>query len=63
MRIIGDTKFFTTAEVAQQLGVGEHTVRFYIRQGTIQASKVGRSYWVTEATLREYVKNKYQIEL
>lgn len=63
MQIIGDTKFFSCGEVAESIGVKEATVRQYIREGQIKAVKVGRSYWIGENHLREYIQVKFQIEL
>ena len=61
MHVIGNTKFYTTHEVATTLGVKEATVRSYIRDGFLSAAKVGRSYMVSEINLREYVTRKFQI--
>lgn len=61
MHVIGNTKFYTTNEVATTLGVKEATVRSYIRDGFLVAAKVGRAYMVSDANLRDYVGKKFQI--
>ena len=63
MQMIGNKKFYTCAEVAEAIGMRESTVRLYVRQGSIPAVKIGRSYRISEDTVRDYVKEKYQIEL
>lgn len=49
--IAGET-IYTLKEVAEGLGVHYQTVKGWVAEGKIRASKIGRSYRVTEAELK-----------
>ena len=45
-------------EVADQLGVGDYTVRDYIKRGLLEAEKVGRGYCIKENAIEEFKTRK-----
>lgn len=49
------TTAYDVPEVSERLGLGVDTVRKYLRQGRIKCQKVGRKYYVTEETLKEFL--------
>lgn len=58
---MSNLKVYTVKEVAQILKVTERTVREYITKKTdnpIKAVKRGRSYYITEENLKEFLSNK-----
>jgi len=50
--------FYTTDEIAQILKIPVRLVRKLIREGHLNAVKVGREYRVTSDHLRQFVKEK-----
>ena len=48
---------FTVEEVAIKFHVGERIIREWISDGTLKAKKIGRSYYVTKASIKEMVNN------
>lgn len=49
------TTAYDVPEVSERLGLCVTTVRKYLREGRIKAQKVGRKYYVTEETLKEFL--------
>jgi excisionase family DNA binding protein len=49
-------KFYKTKEVAEKLSIRSQTVRHYIRNGKIKAQRVGKSFLISEHTLKEFLK-------
>lgn len=49
-------EYFTVAEVAEILKLNPETVRNYIRQGRLKASKIGREYRISEKRLQEFLE-------
>lgn len=54
-----DNKLYTLQEVADILRVSRQTIYNNIRKGTIQPTKYGKSYRVTEEQLQDLIKNGY----
>ena len=52
---IGGVKLYTVKDIAKAMEVEEQTVRRYIKRGFLQSKKIGRSIFVTEAQLREFI--------
>lgn len=50
-------KFYTTEEVADILHIGVRKIRSYIKEGRLEASKVGRAYLVSEEEVRRFVES------
>ncbi len=49
-------EFMTVTEVAEQLQVAENTVRRWIREGKLEAFKVGRGYRVTKEQFNAFLQ-------
>ena len=41
--------------LAQKLGIHIVTIRRYVRQGKLKARKIGRSYYVSRDSLKDFV--------
>ncbi len=54
--IAGET-YYTLQEVADGVGVHYQTVRTWINEGTLNASKIGKSYRVPEAELKRLLSS------
>lgn len=52
------TEYLTTKEVAEKLNLALSTVTYYIRQGELKATKLGRGYRITEDDIKEFVKSR-----
>lgn len=56
-------KVYNLKEVVELLGLNIQTVRQYIKEGKLKASKVGTHYIVTEDAIKEFLKaNEVQVE-
>ena len=49
-------KVYDLDEVVELLGLNIQTIRIYIKEGKLKASKVGRKYVVTEDAIKEFLK-------
>lgn len=58
MMILNNQKYYTVADVAELIGFGEATVRAKIRKGIILSEKIGKSYFITEEDLRDYINRR-----
>lgn len=56
-------KLYSSREVAEYLKVTPETVWNWIKAGRLKASKVGRSYKIREVDLREFIGQKYEVEI
>jgi len=52
---IGTTVAYDLTELSQKLHLSERTLRRYIRQGKLQAAKIGLRYHVTQRAIDEYL--------
>ena len=52
--VIEGIKFYTVPEVAEALDITAQTVRAYIKQGKINSQRIGKSFYITERSLREF---------
>ena len=55
-KVIEDIKFYTVQETAELLQVTAQTVRAYIRQGRLEATRIGRPLLITENNLKEFLQ-------
>jgi len=55
MKQIQGVKFYTVQELAEVLEVTPKTVRKYISKGELKSIRIGRSIYVSEIFLREYL--------
>jgi len=49
-------KVYDLKEVVKLLGLNIQTVRQYIKEGKLKASKVGTHYMVTEEAIKDFLK-------
>lgn len=50
-----NTVAYTLEEAAEMLNRAITTVRRYVKTGQLRAHKVGRTYYITEKTLTEFI--------
>jgi excisionase family DNA binding protein len=50
--------FYSSAEIAQKLGVSVRHVRQLCQEGKIKAKKFGRDWWITESSYRNYLSSR-----
>ena len=53
---IAGVRLYTVKEIAKAMEVEEQTVRRYIKKGFLQSKKIGRSIFITEAQLKEFIE-------
>ncbi len=51
-------KVYDLKEVSEMLKMNIQTLRRYIKEGKLKASKVGTHYMITEESLKEFLKAK-----
>ena len=49
-------KFYTVQETANLLQVTAQTVRAYIKQGRLEATRIGRPLLITENNLKDFLQ-------
>jgi len=49
-------KFFTTEEIELMLPISVQAIRQYIRSGRIHGIKIGRLYYISNASLNEFLE-------
>lgn len=54
MITVDNVVYYDVKEVAQQLGRSEQAIRRFIRKGELKASKVGQSYYISQADINAY---------
>jgi len=55
MKELQGVKFYTVQELAEALEVTSKTVRKYISKGELKSIRIGRSIYVSEIFLREFL--------
>lgn len=53
--LIHDYRFYTIQEIAEALRVTPQTVRSYVKQGRLEAQRVGRPLLIPESSLRSFL--------
>lgn len=51
---IGNITLYSIDDLHEMLGISKMTLRTYLREGRIRGRKLGVSWFVTEAAIREY---------
>jgi len=51
----GEIELLKIEDIAEGTGICTETVRRYIRQGKIKARKIGRRYYVSKDSFKEFV--------
>lgn len=54
MITVDNVVYYDVKEVSKQLGRSEQAIRRFIRKGELKASKVGQSYYVSQADINAY---------
>ena len=52
---LGDTTAYDVKEIAQAFNLSTATVRKYIKAGKLKGAKFGKSYYITEQSIKEYL--------
>ena len=55
MITIENIVYYDVKEVADQLGRSPQAIRRFIRSGQLKSSKVGRSYYISQADIKAYI--------
>ena len=58
MILMNGERYYTVADAEEFLGISEPTVRRHILNGRIEAQKIGRSYLINEADLKNYIDRR-----
>ncbi len=53
---LGQLKIFTAEEVAGRLGTTPARIRGFIKKGQLTARRVGKTYFITEKKLEEFLE-------
>ncbi|MCX4254758.1 MAG: helix-turn-helix domain-containing protein [Bacilli bacterium] len=51
-------KVYDLNEVCELLKMNIQTIRIYIKEGKLKASKIGRKYIITEDDLKEFIESQ-----
>lgn len=57
--MITDFKVYTVEEVAQSLKMNSRTIREYIRNGELKATRIGRKYVITQENYETFLSNDH----
>lgn len=57
-RTIGSITVYDLPEIAQKLRLHLDTLRRYVREGRLRATKIGKTYLVAEENLKEFLTGK-----
>jgi excisionase family DNA binding protein len=50
------TSIYTLGDLEKKLKIGVRTLREYIKKGDLEASKIGRAYYVTEPKVMAFIE-------
>ena len=53
---IEDTQVCDLKALSKRLNIGVRTLKVYVKTGKLKAKKIGRSYFVTETSLMDFLK-------
>lgn len=59
--MITDYKVYTVEEVANSLGMNSRTIREYIRNGQLNASRIGRKYIINQDDYKAFVSSAQKL--
>lgn len=54
-KVIGDITLYTVRELAESLDITDITIRRYIKDGKLKATKLGGKYHISEEALRQLI--------
>jgi len=52
-------KVYTCKEVAEIVGLSQHTIAIHCRKGLLKATRIGKSYSITHENLNNYINGKH----
>ena len=58
MKVIAGIKMYTASEVGEQIGVSLSNVYRQIKSGKMRATKIGRSYMISEENFKNFLNGK-----
>ncbi|RIL33811.1 DNA-binding protein [Staphylococcus equorum] len=59
--MITDYKVYTVEEVVDSLGMNSRTIREYIRNGQLNASRIGRKYIINQDDYKAFVSGDQKL--
>lgn len=59
--MITDYKVYTVEEVANSLGMNSRTIREYIRNGQLNASRIGRKYIINQDDYKAFLSGDQKL--
>lgn len=60
--MITDYKVYTVEEVANSLDMNSRTIREYIRNGQLNASRIGRKYIINQDDYKAFVSSDQKLK-
>lgn len=54
-KVIGDITLYTVKELAKTLDITDITIRRYIRDGKLKATKLGGKYHISEEAVKQLI--------
>lgn len=58
MFVFNGQKYYTLKEISELIHMHINTIRSYVHSGKLKATKIGKSFYVTEKELEALVKGK-----
>jgi excisionase family DNA binding protein len=58
-KTVGGIKIYSIHEVAKEFGCSVETIRSYIKKKRIHGQKIGKTWWVTEERMQEFIRGIY----
>ena len=62
VRMLGE-KYYLTEDLVDILPIGIKTLQAYIRTGKLPGRKIGRIYYVSQASLKNFLKGRDKIAI
>lgn len=56
--MVKEQDYYTLKQIAEMWGMNLQTIRIYVKNGELKASKVGKQYIVSKEHLKEFVESK-----
>lgn len=60
--MITDYKVYTVEDIAESLGMNSRTIREYIRNGQLNASRIGRKYIINQDDYKAFVSGDQKLK-
>lgn len=56
--MVKEQDYYTLKQIAEMWEMNLQTIRIYVKNGELKASKVGKQYIVSKENLKEFVESK-----